>query len=98
MRHTGTSLHSNLLFSSVDEKRKALGEYGAVEAIVDAMKVHPDNADVCANGCCALGLMASGNGKCHHIHRTSMSDYLRNLTQKRTFRRQPCDSQEVRSH
>ena len=30
------------------------GECGAIEAILDAMKAHPNNADVCEQGCRAL--------------------------------------------
>ena len=54
-------------FFYVDNERKALGECGAIEAVVDAMKARPSNADVCKNGCGALGSIAMDNGKCFNI-------------------------------
>lgn len=40
--------------NTIDSCKVKAGECGAVEAIVNAMKVHMNNPGVCYNGCTAL--------------------------------------------
>ena len=48
-----------------DDNRVTAGKCGAIEAVVSAMKTHPDNADVCHYGCWALESIVI-DGKCYH--------------------------------
>ena len=39
------------------------GEAGGIEAVIQTMNAHVDNADVCKAGCGALMNMTANNGK-----------------------------------
>ena len=46
-----------------DENRVKAGAAGGIEAVVNAMNTHINNADVCEYGCRALWSMTLKNGK-----------------------------------
>lgn len=51
-----------LIKNTEDSKVKAR-KAGAIEAILEVMKVHIDTAGVCRTGCCALRDITTNNGK-----------------------------------
>ena len=59
---TNNNQHSHKLLVFTAGNRVTAGKAGAIEAIVEAMKTHIDNDDVCENGCCALANITT-NGK-----------------------------------
>ena len=50
-------------FKRPDDNRIKAGEAGAIEAIVNAIKTHINNGDICENGCGALMSITYKNGK-----------------------------------
>ena len=46
--------------------KKALGECGAIEATLEAMKRNANYSDVCINGCAVLADITFENGKFFH--------------------------------
>ena len=45
------------------ENKVKAGETGGIEAVVKAISIHIDNADVCQQGCSTLWCMTVNNGK-----------------------------------
>ena len=47
---------------TTDENKKRAGNAGAIDVILDMMKTHINNAEICGRGYCALGIITI-NGK-----------------------------------
>ena len=45
-----------------DENQVKAGAAGGIDAVVKAINTHINNADVCEQGCIALGIMTVNNG------------------------------------
>lgn len=43
--------NQNKINSNIDDNKVRVGECGAIDVILSAMKNHSNNADVCNNGC-----------------------------------------------
>ena len=60
-----TSMSVDLRDSTSDDNKVTAGKCGAIEVVVNVMKIHTDNASVCEYGCGALLIITDNNGKYH---------------------------------
>lgn len=47
----------------IDNERKAFGEAGLIEVVVDIIKTYTNNTNICCSGCNTLGSIVLGNRK-----------------------------------
>lgn len=47
-------MNTNILINHIANNQVKAGKFGAIEVILDAIKIHINNADVCEEGCGAL--------------------------------------------
>ena len=66
--------HKLYLYGITADNQVKAGGAGAIDVIVNAMKVHINNADVCYCGCGALGSIALNGTSQMHTIKTQLSE------------------------